>query len=75
MNTNSQFEHKCKDVIQKTARGRKCVWGRYNTPGSDHYIKEEWEQIIHAPQEVSIQHGLHLHRQLLKRLLYDHEFV
>lgn len=46
-----------------------------NTPGSDHHIDEEWEQVIHAPQEVAVQHGTDFLGQLFKCLLDDNEFV
>lgn len=44
-------------------------------PGSEHHIKEEWEQIIHAPEEATMQQRFHLQGQLLKRLLDHHQLV
>lgn len=50
-----------------------CVCG--GTPRSDHHIEEQREQVIHAPQEVAVKHGLHFLGQLLKSLLDDDELV
>lgn len=52
-----------------------CVCVGVNKPRPEHHIEEEREQVIHAPQEVAIQHRFYFLGQLLKRLLDDEEFV
>lgn len=50
-----------------------CVWD--NTPRSEHHVNEERQQIIHAPQVISIHHRFYLQVQLLKCLLDDQQLI
>lgn len=55
--------------------GTACTSVCCSIPGSDHHIDEEWQQVIHAPEEVAIKHGIDFLGQLLKRLLDDDQLV
>lgn len=59
----------------KTQNLSECERLCCSLPRSNHHIDEEWEQVIHAPQEVAVQHGIDFLGQLLKGLLDDDEFV
>lgn len=69
--TNQQ-EKTCESSTQKLSERERL---RCSIPRSDHHIDEEWQQVIHAPQEVAVQHGSDFLGQLLKGLLNDDEFV
>lgn len=47
----------------------------YNWPGSQNYIKEYREQLIHGPQEAFLEGLLSFLCDFLKGLLNDLEFI
>lgn len=52
-----------------------CSESFIKVPSTEHHIKEDWKEVIHAPQEILPKQGLHVLRDLLKGQLYHLQLV